>query len=60
MKGELQSLKLTLAKRETEIKEVIRTLKKYSDEKKELELEVTRLNREIEVYGGHSNVQQKI
>jgi hypothetical protein len=42
------------------LKEVVRTLKKFSDEKKLLEAEVERLRKESELDVGHNNAAQKI
>lgn len=53
-------VKLIASKRESELKEVVRTLKKFSDEKKVLEAEVDRLRKESELDAGHNNPAQKI
>lgn len=42
------------------MKEVVRTLKKFSDDKKLLEAEVERLRKESELDVGHNNAAQKI
>lgn len=42
------------------MKEVVRTLKKFSDEKKLLEAEVERFRKESELDVGHNNAAQKI
>ena len=39
LKAEVQQQQLTISKREIEIKEIVRTLKKISDDKKQLEVE---------------------
>jgi hypothetical protein len=47
-------------KREAEIKEIVRTLKKFSDDKKLLEQENAMLVRKTDTSEGHQNLQQKI
>jgi len=42
------------------LKEVVRTLKKFSDEKKALEAELEKMRKEDEMDGGHTNAAQKI
>ena len=45
LENEVAQLKQTIAKREIEIKEVVKTLKKFSDDKKLLEQEIALLIR---------------
>ena len=60
LRSEVNSFKLIASKRESELKEVVRTLKKFSDEKKALEVEVERLRKESELDFGQNNAAQKI
>jgi len=55
LRGEVSQYKLIAGKRESELKEVVRTLKKFSDEKKLLEGELERMRKEDEMDGGHTN-----
>lgn len=48
LRAELNTAKLVASKREAELKEVVRTLKKFSDEKKLLEIEIDKLRKEFE------------
>lgn len=57
---ENKELRNSLTKREFEMKELVRTLKFYSEEKMRLEKEVEKLNRENDQLVGHKNPSQKI
>jgi chromosome segregation ATPase len=57
---ENKELRNSLTKREFEMKELVRTLKFYSEEKMRLEKEVEKLNRENDQLIGHKNPSQKI
>ena len=60
LKAEIQQQQLTISKREVEIKEIVRTLKKISDDKKQLEVECDQLRKQNDISAGHTNLQQKI
>ncbi len=53
LEDELKEAKATIAKREVEIKEIVRTLKKFSDDKKLLEQENAELSRKNDTSEGH-------
>ena len=42
------------------MKEIVKTLKKYSDDKKQLEAEIFSMTRKADQSEGHNNLQQKI
>ncbi len=57
---ENKDLRNQLTKREFEMKDLVRTLKFYSEEKQRLEKEIEKLNRENDQLIGHKNPSQKI
>lgn len=57
---ENKDLRNQLTKREFEMKDLVRTLKFYSEEKSRLEKEIEKLNRENDQLIGHKNPSQKI
>lgn len=57
---ENKDLRNQLTKREFEMRDLVRTLKFYSEEKQKLEKEIEKLNRENDQLIGHKNPSQKI
>jgi hypothetical protein len=57
---ENKDLRNQLTKREFEMKDLVRTLKFYSEEKARLEKEIEKLHRENDQLIGHKNPSQKI
>jgi uncharacterized FlgJ-related protein len=60
MAKEAKDAKTQLSKREFEMKELVKTLKFYTEEKNKLEREVEKLANENKQLIGHKNPSQKI
>ncbi len=60
MAKEAKDAKMQLSKREFEMKELVKTLKFYTEEKNKLEREVEKLANENKQLIGHKNPSQKI
>lgn len=60
MAKEIKDVRDKLTKREFEMKELVKTLKFYTEEKSKLEKEVEKLSNENKQLIGHKNPNQKI